>query len=101
MEDVEKKSEERPTVDSVSSSPAEAPTREGGREKTRDTVRPVKKRPKKPIKQSSSSEEVGYDDLYTSPLDSSSEVFFLGLFLVARASVCTRLYKIAEPHHVA
>lgn len=50
---------------------------------------------------SSSGEDAGRDDMYSSPLDSSPEVFFVGLLLVLLASLWTRLHKIAEPDHVA
>ena len=41
------------------------------------------------------------EDMYFSPLDSSSEVYFIGLLLITLASIATRLYKIDEPKHVA
>ena len=48
-----------------------------------------------------STQRVYPDYIYVSPWESSSEVFFIGLLLVLLASLCTRLYKIAEPSHVA
>lgn len=46
-------------------------------------------------------EEMRYDEMYLSPLDSSPEVFFVGLVLIFVASILTRLYKIDQPDHVA
>lgn len=51
--------------------------------------------------QPSTSEDAEYDDMYFSPLDSSSELFFVGLLVVLLASIWTRLHRIAEPDHVA
>ena len=41
------------------------------------------------------------DEMYFSPLDSSPELFFIGLLFVLVASIWTRLHRIAEPDHVA
>jgi hypothetical protein len=41
------------------------------------------------------------DEMYFSPLDSSQEIYFIGLLIVLLASIVTRLHKIAEPNHVA
>ncbi len=54
---------------------------------------------KKRRRKSSSGEEE--DAMYFSPLDSSSEVFFVGLLVISLVSIGTRLYKIDEPQHVA
>lgn len=47
------------------------------------------------------SSEDAHDDMYLSPLDSASEMYFVGLLVVMLASLWTRLHKIAEPDHVA
>ena len=61
--------------------------------------RPVKgKRARRPRRSSHHAEE---DEMYFSPLDSSPEVYFIGLLLVLLASIWTRLHRIAEPDHVA
>lgn len=48
-----------------------------------------------------SCEELEYDSMYVSPLDSSLRFFFAGLACVFLASLVTRLYKITQPAHVA
>ena len=46
-------------------------------------------------------EELEYDSMYISPLDSSMNIFLAGLASVFLASLVTRLYKISEPPHIA
>ena len=61
-----------------------------------------RKLPVKPVRRPQlSSEGLEYDAIYISPLDSSWNVFFAGLAVVFLASLCTRLYKISEPDHIA
>lgn len=48
-----------------------------------------------------SSEGLEYDAMYISPLDSSLQLFLVGLAVVFLASLATRLYRISEPDHVA
>lgn len=86
----------QPLIDKTPTGSGE-PSKGAASKTTAEKPNAVKRRRKPQL----SSENLEYDAMYVSPLDSNPQVFFGGLIAVFLASVGTRLYKISEPGHVA